>query len=1025
MNTTKRLLALNLVLLLLLTLIPFSAFAEDIGVAVDAINFPDDAFRAYVSEECDTDGNGYLSDEEISNVTSIAVDYCSIASLDGIGYFAELQALFCFGNDLTELPELPSKLTYLNCVNNRLTKIPQLPDSLTSLECSLNRLLELPELPDRLITLNCNWNDLKTLPKLPDSIRSLSCAGNSFEAIPVLPNGLTELSCGSDMLKYVSELPGSLESFECNGYNTLEQLPELPDSLTYLKCSGTALKVLPRLPNSLKRLELDNNYELKVITELPEGLVFFSSLGDAVTELPELPNSLTGLNCDDGVLESLPKLPDSVVSLSCRNNKLTAIELNPSAEYTSIYVGGNHLPDREAVTGQHIEWDDQNFIFGEQDHEHVLTKHGAAASYITLGCENCDYNENKSLCNHNDGTALDENNICSICGTLKSKVDENGEFSYINTDNVNHLVTLDFEHEKAGYYYTVISDNAWGGEIGYYSEQIYTTPYDLVLWDDNMRVYRLDGGEQCTLSFSSAYSDDGYTGEYKAKVGYVEPIEITEPGTYSFDGENDIYNYHIYTKEPKCAHIIVNGEASILCKTSGSSKQYDNNEVYVDLSGGTRDVSVLVNASDAGEIIVSFEDHDLEITNKIDPTCDEYGSTLYVCRNCGGQIYESYEPIGHTFNDNGLCTRCDKYTCQSKNEPEKHVYDENGVCMRCGEALPEPLKLENGAVYRLSADGVLTVYDPDGGWDNFNAVCEYFKNHIQNVRKIVYENGTINACMYYAENVEEIYLGATVQSFESMGYYNLAKIDVSKDNPNFSVADDVVYNKDKTVLVRYPAAQEGVNFDIPDSVTKIEEVAFDGSKLESIYIPDSVTEIEGEAFRRCEELKSIKLSNNLTTIYYLTFDSCRNLEMVIIPSSVKRIESYAFPFCSKLADIYYTGTEEQWNAIEFDNWSADGWGPEVPSSVTIHYNYHEHITELRNAVEPTCTEDGYTGDEVCTVCGEVISQGETIDATGHHYDGKVCTDCGHKMSAGETIQIWFKDAFQNIKNFFDKIFGRH
>ena len=35
-----------------------------------------------------------------------------------------------------------------------------------------------------------------------------------------------------------------------------------------------------------------------------------------------------------------------------------------------------------------------------------------------------------------------------------------------------------------------------------------------------------------------------------------------------------------------------------------------------------------------------------------------------------------------------------------------------------------------------------------------------------------------------------------------------------------------------------------------------------------------------------------------------------------------------------------------------------------------------------NAKEATATEDGYTGDEVCTVCGQTIKTGETIPATG-------------------------------------------
>ncbi len=517
----------------------------------------------------------------------------------------------------------------------------------------------------------------------------------------------------------------------------------------------------------------------------------------------------------------------------------------------------------------------------------------------------------------------------------------------------------------------------------------------------------------------------------------VEYIEITEPGVYSFDGTNDIYRYHIYTKEPKCAHITVNGEVSILCETSTLCVKYiGNNEAYVDLSGGTRSVSIVVNASGAGELIVSFDEHDLEIANTIDPTCEERGSTSYVCKNCSGEITEWFEPIGHAFNGD-LCTRCGKYTCQSKIEPEKHIYDEDGVCIRCGEALPEPLKLENEAVYSLSADGVFTVYEPNAAWDNANAVYEYFRGHIQNVQKIVYKNGTKDAFMYCATNTEEVYLGSTVQDFDSMGYDSLAKIDVSEDNPNFSVEDDVLYNKDKTVLVRYPAPKNGASFDIPDTVVKIDSEAFDGSKLESIHIPDSVTEIKIEAFRRCEKLETIKLPNKLTTIYSFTFDYCTNLKTVVIPSNIKRIEFGAFPLCYKLADIYYTGTEEQWNAIEFcnglgeqvnaiefNNMGAEGWGIEIPSSPTIHFNNHQHVTELRNAEPATCTAPGYTGDEVCTVCGETISQGEVIEATGHHFKGSTCTDCGATRSTADTIRAFFQDSFNSFKSIFDKLFGR-
>ena len=78
-----------------------------------------------------------------------------------------------------------------------------------------------------------------------------------------------------------------------------------------------------------------------------------------------------------------------------------------------------------------------------------------------------------------------------------------------------------------------------------------------------------------------------------------------------------------------------------------------------------------------------------------------------------------------------------------------------------------------------------------------------------------------------------------------------------------------------------------------------------------------------------------------------------------------------------------------------------------------------HNPELKNAKPATCTEDGYTGDEVCTVCQEVVKKGEVIPALGHKtqlvgakaatctedgYTGdEVCTVCNETVKKGEVI----------------------
>ena len=53
-----------------------------------------------------------------------------------------------------------------------------------------------------------------------------------------------------------------------------------------------------------------------------------------------------------------------------------------------------------------------------------------------------------------------------------------------------------------------------------------------------------------------------------------------------------------------------------------------------------------------------------------------------------------------------------------------------------------------------------------------------------------------------------------------------------------------------------------------------------------------------------------------------------------------------------------------------------------------------HDTELVGAKDATCTEDGYTGDEVCKVCQTVAKQGEVIPALGHDYKDGKCSRCG-------------------------------
>lgn len=55
---------------------------------------------------------------------------------------------------------------------------------------------------------------------------------------------------------------------------------------------------------------------------------------------------------------------------------------------------------------------------------------------------------------------------------------------------------------------------------------------------------------------------------------------------------------------------------------------------------------------------------------------------------------------------------------------------------------------------------------------------------------------------------------------------------------------------------------------------------------------------------------------------------------------------------------------------------------------------HDSGTTLVGQKDPTCTEDGYTGDHVCNNCGKVVTSGEVISKHGHSFVDGICEICG-------------------------------
>ena len=138
--------------------------------------------------------------------------------------------------------------------------------------------------------------------------------------------------------------------------------------------------------------------------------------------------------------------------------------------------------------------------------------------------------------------------------------------------------------------------------------------------------------------------------------------------------------------------------------------------------------------------------------------------------------------------------------------------------------------------------------------------------------------------------------------------YNLTEINVDSDNRNYSSTDGVLYNKDKTILIMYPAGKTG-DFTIPNGVSTIGSDAFYGcDNLTGVIIPNGVTRIGNYAFYDCWNLTSVIIPNSVTSIGDGAFSWCDNLTEITIPDSVTRIGNYAFYNCYNLTSVTFAGT---------------------------------------------------------------------------------------------------------------------
>ena len=169
----------------------------------------------------------------------------------------------------------------------------------------------------------------------------------------------------------------------------------------------------------------------------------------------------------------------------------------------------------------------------------------------------------------------------------------------------------------------------------------------------------------------------------------------------------------------------------------------------------------------------------------------------------------------------------------------------------------------------------------------------------------------------------------------------ITSITVDESNSTFSENDGVVYSKDGSVLIAYPAGRlgdfsvpEGVRvigdsafsgckgltgISIPESAATIENLAFAATGLSEITIPNKVHSIGESAFANCRELKTVFIEGPVKTLKQLTFNVCYTLQTIYLPESIEKIEQNTFFDCRSLKDVYFSGSERTWSSVVIEH----------------------------------------------------------------------------------------------------------
>ena len=378
----KRILSIVLCLVMVFSLLPFTASAASSGTPINEMNFPDPVFREYVRKIA---GGPALTNEKARQIEVLDVSWSNtkkvlgkrdpITSLRGIKYLKYVKDLNCSYQKLTTLNlELNSRVEKLNCSGNQLTGLWLDPrgNSLRYLDCGGNKLtaLDLSKSPE-LTELYCSGNKITALDLSANKkLQKINAQTNALTTLDTrnLPE-LTYLNLQANFdlkaidvskstkLEFLNVAQGKLTSLNVKNNRKLVELYVFLNQLTALDVrSNYLLKKLNCYENQLTALDLSYNGALESlsvsdnpIAELNlHPLSNLQKLSCSKMQLKKLDvDRCTGLRelyCNDNQIETLDlRSNKKLEALQCQNNRLSWLNLssNTALDPARVDCSGN------------------------------------------------------------------------------------------------------------------------------------------------------------------------------------------------------------------------------------------------------------------------------------------------------------------------------------------------------------------------------------------------------------------------------------------------------------------------------------------------------------------------------------------------------------------------------------------------------------------------------------------------------------------------------------------------------------